>query len=32
VKAAEERRAAIAAYDRSIQINEALQKRLMGDK
>jgi hypothetical protein len=28
-KAAEERRAAIAAYDRSIQINEALQKRLM---
>lgn len=29
VKAAEERRAAIAAYDRSIQINEALQKRLV---
>jgi tetratricopeptide (TPR) repeat protein len=28
-KATEERRAAIAAYDRSIQINEALQKRLM---
>jgi hypothetical protein len=30
--AAEEKRAAIAAYDRSIQINEALQKRLMGGK
>jgi predicted negative regulator of RcsB-dependent stress response len=29
VRAAEERRAAIASYDRSIQINEALQKRLM---
>jgi len=28
-KAADERRAAIASYDRSIQINEALQKRLM---
>lgn len=28
-KAADEKRAAIAAYDRSIQINEALQKRLM---
>lgn len=28
-KAAEEKRAAIAAYDRSIQINEALQQRLM---
>lgn len=28
-RAAAERRAAIAAYDRSIQINEALQKRLM---
>jgi hypothetical protein len=32
VRAAEEKRAAIAAYDRSIQINEALQKRLMGGK
>ena len=29
VRAAEEKRAAIAAYDRSIQINTALQKRLM---
>lgn len=28
-KAAEERRAAITAYDRSIQINEKLQKQLM---
>jgi len=28
-RAAEEKRAAIAAYDRSIQINTALQKRLM---
>ena len=28
-KAADERRAAIAAYDRSIQINEKLQQRLM---
>jgi tetratricopeptide (TPR) repeat protein len=28
-KAVDERRAAIAAYDRSIQINEALQKKLM---
>lgn len=28
-KAADERRAAIAAYDRSIQINEKLQKQLM---
>lgn len=28
-RAAEEKRAAIAAYDRSIQINAALQKRLM---
>jgi outer membrane PBP1 activator LpoA protein len=28
-KADDERRAAIAAYDRSIQINEALQKKLM---
>ncbi len=28
-KASDERRAAIASYDRSIQINEALQKRLM---
>ena len=28
-KATEERRAAIAAYDRSIQINEKLQKQLM---
>lgn len=28
-KATEEKRAAIAAYDRSIQINEALQKQLM---
>jgi tetratricopeptide (TPR) repeat protein len=28
-KAAEEKRAAIAAYDRSIEINAALQKRLM---
>ena len=31
-RAAEEKRAAIAAYDRSIQINAALQKRLMGDR
>ena len=31
-RAAEAKRAAIAAYDRSIQINEALQKRLMGDR
>jgi hypothetical protein len=29
VRSAEEKRAAIAAYDRSIQINAALQKRLM---
>jgi tetratricopeptide (TPR) repeat protein len=28
-RAADEKRAAIAAYDRSIRINEALQKRLM---
>ena len=28
----DERRAAIKAYDRSIQINEALQKKLMGDR
>jgi hypothetical protein len=32
VRAAEEKHAAIAEYDRSIQINEALQKRLMGGK
>jgi tetratricopeptide (TPR) repeat protein len=32
VGAAEAKRAAIAAYDRSIQINAALQKRLMGDR
>jgi hypothetical protein len=31
-KATEERRAAIAAYDRSIQINEKLQKQLMEDR
>lgn len=31
-KATEERRAAIAAYDRSIKINEALQKQLMEGK
>ena len=31
-RAAEEKRAAIAAYDRSIRINEELQKRLMGGK
>lgn len=31
-KAADERRAAIAAYDRSIRINEALQKRLMEER
>lgn len=31
-KAAEERRAAIGAYDRSIQINEVLQKKLMEGK
>jgi len=30
--AIEERRAAIAAYDRSIQINEALQKKLMEER
>lgn len=29
--AVEQRRAAIAAYDRSIQINERLQKQLMGE-
>ncbi|MDQ3371013.1 MAG: tetratricopeptide repeat protein [Myxococcota bacterium] len=31
-RAIEERRAAIAAYDRSIQINEALQQKLMEDR
>jgi hypothetical protein len=31
-KAVEERRAAITSYDRSIQINEALQKKLMEGK
>jgi hypothetical protein len=31
-KATDERRAAIAAYDRSIQINEKLQKQLMEDR
>ena len=31
-RAAEEKRAAIAAYDRSIQINTALQKRLTGER
>ncbi|MDB4961721.1 MAG: hypothetical protein JWP01_1720 [Myxococcales bacterium] len=31
-KAIEERRAAIAAYDHSIQINEKLQKQLMEDR
>jgi tetratricopeptide (TPR) repeat protein len=31
-KAVEERRAAIAAYDRSIQINERLQKRLLEER
>lgn len=31
-KASEERRAAIAAYDRSIQINEQLQQRLMEER
>ena len=31
-RAADEKRAAIAAYDRSIQINAALQKRLMEGK
>lgn len=31
-KAAEERRAAITAYDKSIKINEALQKQLMEGK
>lgn len=31
-KAADERRAAIAAYDRSIQINEKLQKQLMEER
>jgi tetratricopeptide (TPR) repeat protein len=30
-QAAQEKRAAIAAFDRSIQINEVLQKRLMGE-
>jgi tetratricopeptide (TPR) repeat protein len=32
VKSAEERRSAIGAYDKSIQINEALQKKLMEGK
>ena len=32
VRAAEERRKAIAAYDRSIQINEKLQKQLMEER
>jgi len=31
-RVADERRAAIAAYDKSIQINEALQKRLMEER
>lgn len=31
-KATEERRSAIGAYDKSIKINEALQKKLMGGK
>ena len=31
-KAADERRAAITSYDRSIQINESLQKKLMEDR
>jgi tetratricopeptide (TPR) repeat protein len=31
-KAIEERRAAIAAYDKSIKINEAIQKKLSGEK
>ena len=31
-KATEERRAAIASYDKSIQINEKLQKQLMEDR
>jgi hypothetical protein len=31
-RAAEERRKAIAAYDRSIQINDKLQKQLMEER